>query len=320
MVKIYLFVVSLVLFTTGCNRDNDQQKQERMCDISLVMNQENVEIEDSPLSIKGGAPNIYGVQIYSRGVDQSIYSKYAYGVFDDITKMILKLPENYAYKVEVVMIPNAVNTIALDPVSGGFRAPLLTSGAGGGPQKVTNLFTISKVNYLGNIAKGYAALMTGESYFEHFRRPDIDRYYGVTDNFVPSFGGNNALKIELKRTVFGIRFVAENMPAEHSLVVNMKYVPILTVSDDRTYIISMDNPSGGADVVSDSYSESVEVVINLVSNKDGTINVVYNESLILLRKRLYTLRLKLGSDNGNTIGIVQEDQTLIDTAEIVIGK
>lgn len=320
MVKIYLLVVSMILFVSSCNRDSNQSDQERMCNISLVMNLENVDIEDSPLLIKGGAPNIYGVQIYSRGIDQSIYSKYAYGVFDDIAKMVLELPENYAYKIEVVMIPNAANEIAIDPVSGGFRAPLLTAGAGGGPQKVTNSFTISKVNYFGNIAKGYAALMTGESYFEHFRRPDIDRYYGVTDNFVPSFGGNNALKIELKRTVFGIRFVTENMPADHSLIVNMKYVPTIKVLDDQTYIVSMDNPSGGTDVVSDSYSESVEVVINLISNKDGAINVVYNESLIFLRKRLYTLRLKLGSDNSNTIGIVQEDHTLIDTDEIVIGK
>lgn len=320
MVKIYLLVISMVLFVSSCNRDSNQPDQERMCNISLVMNLENVEIEDSPLTIKGSAPNIYGVQIYSRGIDQSIYSKYAYGVFDDITKMILELPENYAYKIEVVMIPNASSAIAIDPVSGGFRAPLLTAGSGGGPQKVTNSFTISKVNYFGTIAKGYAALMTGESDFEHFRRPDIDRYYGVTDNFVPSFGGNNALKIELKRTVFGIRFVTENMPAEHSLVVNMKYVPTIKVLDDQTYIVSMDNPSGGTDVVSDSYSESVEVVINLVSSKDGAINVVYNESLIFVRKRLYTLRLRLGSDNSNTIGIVQEDHTLIDTDEIVIGK
>lgn len=323
----YIFLgITLVLslfLISSCNRSDREQNSSlgELCQVSLSLRSEGIDIEDTPLSLKSPTTDVYAVQIYSKLSEGGTYAKYGYGLFDDLSTIKLELPSGSIYKFEVTMIEDCRNRIAIDPVSNTYRAPFVTNGIGGGGQSVGNKFTISRTNYFAGLMKGYASVPTVDgTSFDSFRRPLVNRHYGVVDGFQPKAGEQNNIRIDLKRAVFGLRFIPENMPQGAHIVVAIEHAPVFEVTADVTHLISFDNSAGGTDWIMDEYSEQVPIRIDLVDHQ-GTVTTISDQTLTFARKRLYTIRMKLA--NGATekpFEIVKESETLLPTEEIVVQK
>lgn len=288
--------------------------------IQLALDRERVDIEGSPLSAVKGKPNdIYAVQIWEKKqIDQALYTRYAYGIFDDEAALEVTLPEGSYYKIEVTMVPNAMSVIAKD-ADGKYQAPFTTSGINGGNNAPTNQFTLSKSLYLNNINIGNSVLADGTSY----TRPDISRFYGVTDNFSPT--GNATLRIGLKWVVFGLTVIPENMSGG-SIKVEMDGAPTMTIrSDDPTSIsqkiFTFKHTDPKSDWCADNYTESIPLTLTWTKS-DGSEQVLRaaSDPILFKRRQECIIRVDLSADNGSADGVIvtKEDETLTSSDEIVI--
>ena len=93
--KRLLFLPLLVLCLSGCmmeELDKESPVQEaKEYLVPIKMAGEILEIEEGPLTKAGENNDLYGFQINSKKAGETSYSPYAYGLFDDISDVKVKL-------------------------------------------------------------------------------------------------------------------------------------------------------------------------------------------------------------------------------------
>ena len=309
---VVMAVLMCVNFTSCSSDDGDiepnkpQKPKEYM--VSLGFTGE-ISVSESPLSrteteekndlygfIVQSCPNIEG---------KTSYEPYAYGLFDDITSIKVKLLDGYKYRFATTMIVNGKNVIR--DVSGQYKWPF--------NMDLTNEFTYS------DALKGYE-IEYGHINEPTYERYTADRYYGATSGFVPS-EENNSVSIYMKRVVFGAKFVAENL-SEGTLIVSMEKTPtyIGLTPDENEYenIFSLYGVKSAYE--SDEYIENVK--LNLIWKKEDAVNVPLGEPTISFkRNKLTTVTIKvadLSSDKDISIELEDEEMGEGDNITIENGK
>lgn len=317
ILRPYVLYMLVALALTGCSdKEVSDSGTDKEYTINFGIEREDAEIIQQPmLYSKTEAGSLYGVQIYSKTSSSGTYGKYAYGLFDDVSKMEIALPGGSLYRVEISLVINGATTIARDEISSGFRAPFSTMGIGGGNTNIMNEFIVSKSNYMGYIGQGYSSVVVASGGYESFKRPHVDRYHGVVEDFDPSKSGG-ILAVTLKRVVFGVRFIPDGM-SDGNLEISMTYSPTLSITEEHTSIITLDNAKGGNDWLSDSYSEDINVKIEW-KRPSVDPKIVLDRKITFCRKNMYTIRLKLDGQTSNGIVIGREDGTLIENEEVVV--
>lgn len=183
-----------------------------------------ITISEAPLSRASGN-DLYGIQVYSRSAsdEKDTYKAYAYGLFDDISTMNIKLIEGYKYQFVATMVPNGKEMLAYDDGIG-YLYPFVTSTKSKVP---SNIFQYSYTTYFISLDEGNSQLASNEKY-DH---PNIDRYYGHCFDYIPSENGN--ISINMLRTVFGFKVIANNL-TEGSLKIAMEDAPDMSITYPTT--------------------------------------------------------------------------------------
>ena len=79
-----------------------------MTEVSLNLGGDFIDVYDTPLTRADGQEKkkLYAVNVYydTLGVDKPKYNPYAFGLFDDVKKMKIKLSDNYQYKFECTVV------------------------------------------------------------------------------------------------------------------------------------------------------------------------------------------------------------------------
>ena len=175
-----------------------------------------IDVEESPLTKAFTTDDLIGVQVY-QGSDY-----YAYGLFDDVSKMNIYLHTGKTYKFVCTVVKNGkskvyhydggYSNISLPYSSstftkdfwfgnsyGTYSLPFIRHGdyhhSGG---LFDNSFTYSSQDYYYCIQYGWLA--TGKE--EYLKYPQAERFYGEVSGFTPSNG--DALFIPMKRVSFGV--------------------------------------------------------------------------------------------------------------------
>lgn len=183
--------------------------------VSLGLVGEIVDITESPLT-KATSNDLYGIQVYSypasKTIDRDTYPKagsgnditpYAYGLFDDISKMTVKLLEGYKYDFVVTMVVDGKTKISHDS-SDSYSLPFLVETNNSClATELTNSFTYSSFYKFRDLGKGSIRNADGDNTYK------ADIYYGALLDYVPQ--ENGTLAVDMKRMVFGMKFIAENL-------------------------------------------------------------------------------------------------------------
>ena len=189
-----------------------------------------ITFSEAPLSRASGN-DLYGIQVYSCGAtdEENNYKEYAYGLFDDLETMNIKLIEGYKYKFISTMIVNGKNIIF--NVDGLYSSPFgyLTDPLLNNSFTYSNDETLTGSTEVGNIKYGYSSLTN--NFQGH--RPNIDRYYGEYTDYVPAENGN--VSINMKRTVYGLKVTANNL-TEGTLSIAMAEAPVVTIAHPDTEV------------------------------------------------------------------------------------
>lgn len=302
-----------MLFVSCSNELQEEQSTPKTYTVSLGVKGEILDVIQTPLTKSGENNNLYGIQVYSseKPSDEDIaYNKYAYGLFDDITKAEITLIGGYSYEFVCTMIINGKNLITKSD-DNYYAAPFGNT--------LTNTFTITTQASLSGLHEGYSVLSNGKGY----NYPNVDRYYGRIKNYTPI--DNTPICIDMERTVFGVKFVAEGL-TEGKLKIVMENAPELYInSTDSNHeiedIFTCYRPIDAA--ICNDYSSSTKISIYWQKEDGSETPIVMSHSLSFTRKMMHTVRINLAGTStkgGTPISITLEDGVLGTGKDYTIGE
>lgn len=162
-----------------------------------------------------GMNNLIGVQIYKGVKTGSLiqYSPYAYGVFDDFSKIKLELPKDAEYKITSTIVIEGKTKVAKD--GNGYLKPFSIGNTG---VPLTNSFVLSNTKAMTLLNQSTTTLSssnkktTKESYEadpNEYKIPNLDRYYGEVTEYNGSNSDNPV--IDMQRCVFGVKLSLDDI-------------------------------------------------------------------------------------------------------------
>lgn len=320
MKKVLLTLAVILPMLAGCGKEEVGNNPVESVDtpkeytISLGFSGEITDITESPLNRADGSANtdLYGIQVYSTSTDSENYKPYAYGLFDNKESMVIKLVEGNKYKFVVTMVVDGKEKVKT--TMSGYLLPFFDLSS----MALKNNFTLSNNSDYGlQLKRGTTSLQMSP---DAFGRPNTERYYGETEDYVPSSDGQ--VSIDMKRVSFGAKFIAEGL-SEGKLTIQMNESPGMEIVYPETEvqdIFTFSNPTyEGTAWIEDDYSEDVPVIITWQKN-DGASVPVASRNITFKRNKLTTVNVKVTNssvDNGIDITTDNEEMQAGDT--IVIG-
>lgn len=298
MKKILTILLIMPLFW-ACSSDSEDipQPSNKEYIISLGFTGEITNIAESPLT-RTKTNDLYGIQVYATPKDGGKEAPYAYGLFDNIENVVIKLLSGYEYRFISTLVIGGVSLI--DIYDGGYFTPFSTTSEGSNytTTSITNEFKYDKDIHFLSLDRGYSRIRELKA---TFHKPNIDRYYGELSNFTP--GKNNKAVVNMKRTGFGLKIIARNL-SEGELIITMANAPSVSIKHPETTVENIYT----FDYVSDAYhrehyTEATPILISWKRNDEVVIPIA-NQEILFKRNKLTTVTVNVADitiDSGVSI-------------------
>lgn len=288
-----LAVVMCVNFTSCSNEEvvSDEPTQDKYITVGLGCVRENIDITDSPLSRAAATTNdLYGIQVYTieEGIEGEQAIPYAYGIFNTLDNVTVKLLSQKTYKFRI--------SVVID----GYSRMIGFSHGGIGADMSMGQFFYSTGTYL--------MLTSTRSY-------NVESFYGELDNYTPV--ENENVTIETKRVSYGAKYIAENLSegcididvAEY--IGNTLYTVNLTTANyEKDNIYTFYDVSGA--YYNNDYSANRNLTINWTKD-NGEVVPLGTYTVTFKRNVKTTIRIKAGDLSiNNGITVTKEDTPFSD--------
>ena len=180
-----MMAILMSMNLVSCSQENDavlpEQPAEEYVTVKLGVTGEYLELSESPLGTRteGDLKDLIGIQVYT--VSESGTTGYAYGVFNSLDNVSIKLLQGQKYK---------------------FATSIIVDGDGGVG------FSVSKKTDF-----TYSSNISFDSFY--FISPNkmglykYDRFYGELAEYTPT--ENGIVEIATKRTAYGAHYIAEGL-------------------------------------------------------------------------------------------------------------
>lgn len=205
-------LISLSIFISCSQEEIDQSSiltdSGKLVNVKLNLGGDILELGN--ILTRGSSDDLFGIRISYAPLDRDYYSPYAQGLYDDIDlAMNLSLITGYKYQISATLIRNGKNVIAREPEEGEmFGALYLTP------------FEMELQNKLDYVSRHYNNVDYPGEYIHHRYQylPDVDRYYGILDSYIPSV--DNTMVLSMKRVstrlVFNVNKLIGYLTVAHS--------------------------------------------------------------------------------------------------------
>ena len=265
--------------------------------VSLGLNVE-LDYEYEPLTRAEDNNDLYGIQVYSTpypATENAEWTKFAYGLFDNVDNLTIKLVRGYEYKFETIMVKDGKDKIDYNASYDTYGGPFDHETS---PNSYISCNTPLSTSFI------YSTLGMNEwGYDGLYRYLNVELYYGELVGYVP---GNNDSKvtIELKRTSFGAKFIAKGEYAENGTLEvimprdqNPKLKLNLAEDNEVLGIFSFDNVRDAW--LDENYTETVPVTLR-IAYSDGTIAPLGTHNITFKRNTITVVNVDLtvGGDSG----------------------
>lgn len=285
-------LAALCISAVACQKiqDNTKVEEDRYIPVSLGFAGEVTDIFTTPMSRGNEYKDWYQIQVYSSPIGESRYSYYGYGFFDNPENMLINLKEGYEYKFVADMIVDGEQSIHC--------FALVNSGWAG----IGNSFYFSfdeHIRYLGN---GYIYMNK-----DIYNRPDVDRFFGITEGYVPSEKGK--VSIKMKRVSFGAHFIPQNFP-DGKIEIAIDQAPTTIIDATKgteTEMIAISFFDTMAAYMDDKYTEDIAVNVIWVK-EDGMRVPVISQEFTFQRNHNQHIKFSLtNSSKTNSFGIIADE-------------
>lgn len=313
--KRLLFLPLLVLCLSGCmmeELDKESPAQEaKEYLVPIKMAGEILEIEEGPLTKAGENNDLYGFQINSKKAEETSYSPYAYGLFDDISNVKIKLISGAEYEFVCTMVRDGKNKISSNIDNKVFGNPFSI-------QKENKFVYSASESHNYGFCRGLSH-MKDEAFYD---LPNTDRYYGVIENISPA--SITSIQLNMKRMVFGLKCVAEGL-TEGELKIrlvgyrdaNSPYFFIKANNLQYVENIFTFNEFENSDVFSKNYTLEAVLI-----HADNTQEIIVSKLVTFKRNKKTIITIKINKDANDTgtkgVNVVLDDEPMTDGDNVVI--
>ncbi len=259
--------------------------------VSLGLDVE-LDYEYEPLTRAEENNDLYGIQVYSTpypAAENAQWTKFAYGLFDNVDNLTIKLIRGYEYKFVATMVKDGKNKVE-HYSDGSYRSPFNHQDSSNGYSATP----LSMSFIYGNLGLNLERVLFAEYL-------NIEQYYGELEGFIP---GDNESKatIELKRTSFGAKYVAKgDYPENGTLEIRMEDAPQLSLNLAESNVVSaIYSFNNVRDVwLNENYTETLTVSLR-IAYSDGTTAPLGTHNITFKRNTttIVNVDLSVGGENG----------------------
>lgn len=316
-VTIFKSAILALLACVGivaCNNNSEVVPDEpETYTVQLGWAGEILDVSYEPMATRAATDDLYGIQVYSKpktAGDETSWSNYAYGLFDDPSNITITLASGYKYKFVASMVRNGKNRIQKNDEEEYIHPFNWT--------KLDNKFYYDSTNKL-LMDSGNSSLQDGL-----YVRPNIERFYGELSDYIPSESGTNA-KIDMKRTSFGARFVAGGkLAVDGKLEIQIDNAPKMELAltadaDEISDIFTFKFVSNAW--AKDDYAENIDVNFKWI-RADGTEAPMGTHTITFKRNTTTIVKFNIDKDGNDESLSIEIDEsetgTMLDGDEVTI--
>lgn len=285
--------------------------------VSLGLNVE-LDYEYEPLTRAEENNDLYGIQVYSTPVpatEGAEWTKFAYGLFDTTDNLTIKLIRGYEYKFVARMVKDGKEKVE-HYEDGHYMDPFYHEEDKANSYQATLISTSFIYGNLGMdlLGVGFTDYLNAES------------YHGELEDYIPGDNDSKAT-IELKRTSFGVKYIANGDYAKNgTLEVMMGDTPQLNInlteSNEVSEIYTFKKVR--AAWLDENYTETIPVTLR-IAYSDGTYAPLGTHNIPFKRNKttVVNVDLSVGGEDGVGIVVTEEgempegDEITIKDGEIV---
>lgn len=245
---------------------------------------------------------VYGINVYAKKEGFASYAKYAYGLFIDVSKVSLELPEGSTYKFECVAIQDDESQLFHEGLV--YKAPYL-HGDAGLPTEASNAFVRSTSENLSSM-KNFSVNLMGQD--DVAKVSHIYKYYGVVDGYNPAAGADPQLA--LKKMVYGLHFSIKP-PKEGTLKISYNGTESVEVSaQNDAYDHSFIYPFSRLDEASaDNYSVTLTLFLTW-TKADGTV-FTGQKDITIKRNVMYNIAIDASGPNPKQFTLTLDNSEML---------
>lgn len=326
----YLYVL-IAAVACACGHDEMQNPNEeenaengngpKTYTVSLDLKGENVEIDQEPLGRASEETNdLYWFQIDQTPEAGGSSSYYAYGIFDKKENMTVKLLEGFTYRISASLIKDGRDKL----YTRGDNAFIYPVSSWSNYPTVTNAFVVTPDVYVTpNGTNTYLDNGKGSYIDSYF--PEINRFYGNVDGYVPVENGKVA--INLYRMMFGYRIEMEPFEEGMAVVEFLDYKDTIRAANTVTKKEREVQYSYNWEII-DKYGQNIEtdaqerinnmqntaqLLVKWISPDGKRTVIVYKDYITVqrLKRTIIKVTLKKGvAQNGSMDMKVEENEVL----------
>lgn len=310
------FLISSVMWS-GCQK-NDGEKFDSGEEVVVSLNLTgdfDVDVSQDPLTRAVSTNDAYAINVYyDKEGDGSQNDLYAYGLFDNVADMTITLLSNHKYKFYCSLVKDAKTTLyygqAFNNTYSGYAYPFQTNSSNS--TQIMNRFIVGTATYFTGLGSGrsHVSSTTSPSTSNYQTYPKVNRYYGVTSDYVPV--PNGTINIYLKRTVFGAKFVISGLK-EGSLSVSAN-----NSTHGSFYSATYSKDSEGTEIiytfpdVSGVYSNDLPLVatvsLSYDSNRGQLWDMSQSKDIQFKRNVMTTVNIELNPDLSGAVFTLTEEE------------
>lgn len=294
---------------TADNAPKDSDSKEVI--VPLSFSGEVLDMGTTPLSRAAGNDLLY-IQV-CKLLEDGYAQPYAHGLFDDFGDKTIALKAEDKYLFYATIIKDGKNRIY--NYENHYSTPFDTD--------LTNKFVVDGNFSIWELMRGSADLVD----MGYFEKPDVDRYFGVSELYTVNPDKIQPVNINLLRTVFGVKVVTEGFTSG-DLLIEVSGAPQMIISAPQTEItkifsLSDLNEANNQDMndvtgeMTNNYTEYAMVRILRISN--GETIPVDEKEILFTRNMLTTLKVRIESnmyENGVSITTETSEMLPDDQDEI----
>ena len=281
--------------------------------VSLGLNVE-LDYEYEPLTRAEENNDLYGIQVYSTpypATEKAEWTKFAYGLFDNVDNLTIKLVRGYEYKFVAMMVKDGKNKLKNsneDIYGGPFWHEVSTGGGVKTPLSMSFIYS----------QLGLYNFHLGTNYSND--NLAVELYYGELESYMPGDNDSKAT-IELKRTSFGAKYIAKGDFAENgTLEILMADAPQLNLnlaeSNEVFEIYTFRNlRAAGLD---ENYTKTESVTLR-IAYSDGTSAPLGTHNITFKRNKTTVVNVDMSIGGENGVGFeVTDGGEMPEDSEITI--
>ena len=253
---------------------------------------------------------IYGINVYfDKEKDGNQNDIYAYGLFDDQSKMTITLYTGYKYKFECTAVKNGKTKLYYGPYDkntfSGYAAPFQTSSSAS--TILSNEFILNPGTYLSGIQSSATIVKTPSGGYESSTK-NIQRYYGELHDYTPVAGG--VVNISIKKAYFGRKLIVKGGDWVGNGTVTISgggWNMTLTEGLEEEGAIYGCSPYESW--LNDEYSWTSEIIMTYTSNRaNGWWDLKNSKTVTFKRNVMTTVTLSISPDlSSGSFGIKEEE-------------